>query len=309
MTITQLKYIVALDTYRHFVTAAEKSFVSQPTLSMQVQKLEEELGIEIFDRTKKPISPTDLGKKVIAQARVTLRENARIKDLVNEANSELIGELRLGIIPTLSPYLLPLTAPLFAKLYPKIQLNVHEMTTVPILENILTDKLDAGFIATVETEPSLIFEPIFTESFVAFVASDHRLATKRSIELTDLSLEDMWLLQEGHCFRDQVLELCGKLTDYCSQNCSICFESGNLETLMKMIERSGGMTLLPFLATIYLNAEQKERYLKTFSASVPKSNVPKRDVFLVRNKSYLKRHLIEAYVNTVMEVLPEELYN
>ncbi len=302
MTITQLKYIVALDTYRHFATAAEKSFVSQPTLSMQVQKLEEELGIEVFDRTKKPIAPTDLGKKVIAQARVTLRENARIKDLINEANSELVGELYIGIIPTLSPYLLPLMAPLFTELYPQIQLNIHEMTTLPIIENILTDKLDAGIIATIEKEPNLIFEPLFTEQFVAFIAPDHRLSQNTSIEAKELSLEDMWLLQEGHCFRDQVLELCSKLSGDCEQNRSIHFESGNLETLMKMIERSGGMTLLPYLATLYLEEEKKARYLKTFT-----QNAPKRNVFLVRNKSYLKRHLIEAYVNTVMEVLPEEL--
>ena len=302
MTLTQLKYIVALDTYRHFATAAEKSFVSQPTLSMQIQKLEEELGIDVFDRTKKPITPTDLGKKVIAQARVTLRENSRIKDLVNEANSELAGELHLGIIPTLSPYLLPLMAPLFTERYPQIQLNIHEMTTLPILENILADKLDAGIIATIEKESSLTFEPLFTEHFVAFIAPSHRLAQKPSIESKELSLKDMWLLQEGHCFRDQVLELCSKLSDYCDQNRSIYFESGNLETLMKMIERSGGMTLLPYLATLYLEEKKKTCYLKTFT-----HNVPKRNVFLVRNKSYLKRHLIEAYVNTVMEVLPEEL--
>ncbi len=302
MTLTQLKYIVALDTYRHFATAAEKSFVSQPTLSMQVQKLEEELGIDVFDRTKKPITPTDLGKKVIAQARITLRENARIKDIVNEANSKLVGELHLGIIPTLSPYLLPLMAPIFTERYPQIQLSINEMTTSIIIENILTDKLDAGIIATIEQEPSLTFEPLFTEHFVAFIAPDHRLAQNDSIESKELSLKDMWLLQEGHCFRDQVLELCSKLSDYCDQNRSICFESGNLETLMKMIERSGGMTLLPYFATLYLEEEKKARYLKTFT-----QNVPKRNVFLVRNKSYLKRHLIEAYVNTVMEVLPEEL--
>ena len=302
MTLTQLKYIVALDTHRHFATAAEKSFVSQPTLSMQVQKLEEELGIEVFDRSKKPITPTDLGKRIIAQARITLRENARIKDLINEANSELVGELNIGMIPTLSPYLLPLLAPLFTERYPQIQLNIHEMTTLTILENILTDKLDAGLIATTEKEPSLTFEPLFTEHFVAFIAPDHRLAQKPSLEPKELLLEDMWLLQEGHCFRDQVLELCSKLNGRCEQSRSIHFESGNIETLIKMIERSGGMTLLPYLATLYLEQEKKARYLKTFTY-----NIPKRDISLVRSKSYLKRHLIKAYVNTVMEILPEEL--
>jgi len=296
MTLTQLSYVVAVDTYRHFGRAAEHACVSQPTLSMQIQKLEEELGVQLFDRTKKPVLPTDIGEKVAEQARVVLREAERIRDLLAEAEATLAGDLTLGIIPTLSPYVLPLVTGTFAKRYPRISVTVREMPTRQILELLATDRLDAGLIATQEDRPGLIQRPLFTEPFVAYVSDQHRLSGNSHVSADELSASDLWLLSEGHCFRDQVLQLCGTLEQTGPAN-PIRFESGSLETLRLLVDEAGGMTLLPHLATRSLG-EAAAQHLRPFS-----DPVPQRTVYLIYGRAYLKRALIEAYVNVLLEAV------
>ena len=302
MTLTQLNYAVALATHRHFGRAAEACHVSQPTLSMQIQKLEDELGVTLFDRSYQPVQPTEVGERVIQQARIVLAERDRIPALVSEVAHRLEGELRLGIIPTLVPYLMPLVAGPFGERYPRIDLVVREMTTQPLLAALGEDELDAGLIATEETYHGLESRPLFREPFVAYVSPDHRFASKRLVDSSDLSLDDLWLLKEGHCFRDQVLQVCGQESQACGAMRSILFESGSLETLRNTVDSVGGMTLLPYLATLYLSDEQMEEHVKPF-----RSPIPRREISIVYRREYLKKHLIDAYVDVVLEELPPEL--
>lgn len=302
MTLTQLKYITAVDTHRHFGKAAEKCHISQPTLSMQIKKLEEELGIQVFDRSRKPVVPTDVGRQVIAQAREVLRESRRIPDLISELGSEMVGTLRIGVIPTLAPYLLPHVTPQFSKQYPGVELVIEELITDQILEELERETLDAGLVATDMSENDVRQRPLFEEPFVAYVSPDHRFADERLVDSADLSLDDLWLLKEGHCFRDQVLQVCGQESQACGAMRSILFESGSLETLRNTVDSVGGMTLLPYLATLYLTDEQMEEYVKPF-----RSPTPRREISMVYRREYLKKHLIDAYVEVVLERLPPEL--
>lgn len=294
MTLTQLRYVVAVDTHRHFGRAAAHCHVSQPTLSMQIQKLEEELGVPLFDRSRKPVAPTDLGACVIAQARVVLRERDRIRELIAEAAGVVAGELRLGIIPTLAPYLLPLVTARFSASHPAVSLSVREMTTEGILDHLATDRLDAGLLATAEEAASLETRTLFTEPFVAYVAPAHRLAGATVVDPGDL--DDVWLLSEGHCFRDQVLHFCESAGRALAAH-PIHFESGNLETLRLMVDRLGGLTLLPYLATLYLSERERARVRPLTDP------VPQRHVRILYGRAYLKRSLIEAYSAAVVEAV------
>ena len=301
MTLTQLTYAVAVDTHRHFGRAAKHCHISQPTLSTQIQKLEGELGIQLFDRSRQPVLPTDLGKRVLAQARVVLREQRRIHDLIAEAAGEVAGTLRLAVLPTLAPYLLPLVTRRFSMCHPGVTVALREMTTASILEYLATDQLDAGLIATEEKQTGLTFQPLFTEPFVAYVAPDHRLASTDMIDPHALRTEDMWLLSEGHCFRDQVLHLCGQADEVDNSARPVRFESGSLETLRMMVARAGGLTLLPYLATLSMSKAERAR---VHPLTKP---VPQRTVRLACGRAYLRRPQIEAYVNAIREaVAPHE---
>lgn len=294
MTLTQLTYLVAVDTYRHFGRAAAHCCVTQPTLSAQVRKLEDELGIEVFDRSPTPVQPTDLGARVIAQARVVLEEGERLQALVLDAGTTVAGELRLGIIPTLATYLLPLVTDRFAQAYPAVDLVVHEMITEHILDALAADRLDAGLIATAEARPGLQEEVLFVEPFVAYVST--RPVPVGPMVPQDLAAESVWLLSEGHCFRDQVVQFCGGDAE-ARTSAPIRFESGNLETLRHLVDRVGGMTLLPYLATLYLDAAEQQQ-VRPFA--VPR---PHREVRCVHRRAYLKQPLVEAYRETVRAVV------
>lgn len=302
MTLTQLSYIVAVDTRRHFGRAAEHCCVSQPTLSMQIQKLEEDLGIQIFDRSRKPVVPTDLGSHVIEQARLVLRESERIPDLISEASGKMQGTLRIGIIPTLAPYLLPHVMPAFTKKYPRVELVIRELITDQIIEGLKLETLDAGLVATQVDKASIETQPLFNEPFVGYISPNHRFAKQEFVQADQLSLDDLWLLKEGHCFRDQVLQVCGEESQACGATRSLVFESGNLETLRKMVDRAGGMTLLPYLATLYLTDKQMEQHIRPFGMPVPR-----RQISIVYRRAYLKKHLIDAYTEVIREHLPAEL--
>lgn len=302
MTLTQLRYITAVDTHRHFGQAAEHCHISQPTLSMQIQKLEAELDVQIFDRSRKPVMPTDIGEMVIAQAREVLRESRRIPDLISELSSEMVGTLRIGIIPTLAPYLLPHVTPRFAEQYPGVELAIEELITEQILEELQRETLDAGLVATDMSDNDVLQHSLFDEPFVAYVSPDHRFADEKLVDSSDLSLEDLWLLKEGHCFRDQVLQVCGQESQACGSMRSILFESGSLETLRNTVDSVGGMTLLPYLATFYLTDEQMTRHVKPFQEPTPR-----RTISMVYRREYLKKHLIDAYNDVILDCLPAEL--
>jgi LysR family hydrogen peroxide-inducible transcriptional activator len=302
MTLTQLKYITAVDTHRHFGRAADDCNISQPTLSMQIRKLENELDIQIFDRSRKPVVPTNVGRQVIVQAREVLRESQRIPDLISELSSEMAGTLRIGIIPTLAPYLLPHVTPRFSEQYPGVELVIEELITEQILEELHRDTLDAGLVATDMSKNDVHQRSLFEEPFVAYVSPDHRFTNETLVESSELSLDDLWLLKEGHCFRDQVLQVCGEESQACGATRSILFESGSLETLRHTVDSVGGMTLLPYLATLYLSDEQLEQHVKPF-----RSPTPRREISIVYRREYLKKHLIDSYVDVILDRLPPEL--
>ncbi len=302
-TLTQLKYVLAVDQHQHFSKAAKACFVSQPTLSMQIQKLEEHLGVAIFDRDKNPVQTTDVGKLLVQQARVVLREAAGIETLVGQAHDSYVGEVRIGILPTLAPYILPLVAKPFGEKYPQILIRVQELTTEHILAQVENDQLDAGIIATDEGLEKLITTNLFEEKFINFVSDTYPLATLSHIKREDLDLNDMWLLNEGHCFRDQVLNVCRTTQDMTIglEARQPYFDSGYFETLIRLVEHAGGMTLLPELAIMFLTKEQ-QTLIRPFEG-----DAPGRLVRLIQPKSFLKRHLIQAFVDVIKDELRPHL--
>ncbi len=295
MTLVQLEYIVAVDDYRHFATAAEKCFVTQPTLSMQIQKLEDQLDVLIFDRSKHPVVPTEAGAKIIAQARVILREARKIKEIIDEEKGRLSGALRLGILPTLSPYLLPLFIRNFLERYPDVEVQVEELITEQIIDKLLKDQLDAGLFVTPSGVAGLDEKPIFNEEFVAYVNPQHPLSQVETIDPFLLKVDDVWVLNEGHCFRNQVLNICQPQEE---SHEAFRFQSGSLEALKKLVDKHGGLTLLPELATLDMNEAEKSR-LRWFND--PR---PVREVSLVMHRSYIKRKLTEALYNEISAALP-----
>jgi LysR family hydrogen peroxide-inducible transcriptional activator len=298
MTIIQLEYIVAVDDYRHFGRAAESCHVTQPTLSMQIQKLEDQLGVVIFDRSKSPIEPTEAGKRIIEQARITLHEAGKIPEMVQWEKGEISGDVILGIIPTLSPYLLPLFINDFLDSNPRVNLHVEELKTEEVLRKLKRGSIDIGLIVTPLDEPDFQVRPVFYEDFIGYVSHRSKLFDKGTLVADDLQVEDLLLLNEGHCFRDQVLNICGA---YHQNGNRFHYESGSLEALKRMVDKHGGITLLPALATIDMDANSKA-HLRYFS-----DPVPAREISLVTYKSFLKLGIARALYGAVHRSLPEYL--
>lgn len=299
MTLTQLSYIVAVDKYRHFATAAQKIYITQPTLSMQIQKLEDELGVLIFDRSKSPVIPTEIGIKIIEQAKVMLSGAKHIEDIAALEDGELKGSFRIGIIPTVAPYLVPLFLKNFISSYPKIELVFVEALTSQILEGLNSDDLDVGIIATASSS-SLFEKPLYLEPFMGYISPGHSMAGNDKLKLGDLYSEDLWLLNEGHCFRDQVIKLCRKENQKNNQG-NVMFESGNLETLKRLVEQDFGVTLMPYLAMKDASGNEKG-VIKSFEAPVPT-----RKIRLVYSREFLKNNLIDALGDVIIDSVPEEL--
>ncbi len=291
MTITQLKYVLAVAEYQNFTTASEKCFVTQPTLSMQIQKLEDELGVTIFNRKKKPIQLTAIGEKIIEQAKVIVDESVRINDIVDQQKGFIGGEFKLGIIPTVSPTLLPLFLKSFIKKYPKVNLKIEELNTSTIIKKINDGHLDAALAATPLESDSIKERVLYYEPFVGYLNAEHRLFTKEKLAVDDLNLEDILLLEDGHCFKNNILNICRTLKSSDSEHFKL--ESGSFTTLIKLAKEGLGMTLLPYLQTLDLNEKDKE-LLKEFE-----SPAPAREISLIYHKSQLKMQLIEALKNTI----------
>ena len=295
MTITQLKYVLAVAEQQNFTKAAEKTFVTQPTLSMQIQKLEEELEIQIFDRSKKPIELTGVGKKIVEQARNIVNESERMQDVVDQEKGFIGGTFKLGIIPTVMPTLLPMFLKSFSNRYPKVQLKIEELNTDEIIGKINDGYLDAAIAATPLGQEKIKERPIYYEPFVGYIPENHRLASKEKLEVNNLDIEDILLLEDGHCFRDGIINLC-KTSKNNSQD-KFQLESGSFETLIKLSDEGLGMTLLPYLHTLDLLPSQKLR-LRYFSEPPPA-----REVSVIYSKSELKMQIINALHDIVSGVI------
>ena len=298
MTIVQLEYAVAVDTYRSFVLAAEKCFVTQPTLSMQIQKLEDQLGVKLFDRSRQPVVPTEIGVEIIEQARKLLNESYKIKEIIEERKGEIAGELKIGIIPTIAPYLLPRVIGGFMEKYPKVKLIISEFTTEHIIQQLKVGLLDCGILATPLDEVTLFERPVFYENFVSYVSKNSPLFKKKALTTNDLDIDELWLLNEGHCMRNQVLNICKHKK---SNDHQLDYNTGSIETLIKMVDLNSGVTILPELSMQDFSLKQmdKVRYFK--------SPEPSREVSIVTNKNFIKVRMIDALENEILNSVPKRM--
>lgn len=295
MTITQLQYVLAVAEHQNFTLAAQKSFVTQPTLSMQVQKLEDELDVLIFDRSKKPITITEVGKKIVKQAKNIVNEANRIQDIVDQEKGFIGGDYVLGIIPTVMPTLLPMFLKTFIKRYPKVNLIIKEQSTDNLIRNLQDGHLDAGIAATPLEIEFIKERPLYYEPFVGYVPKSHRLHKQQKLKPEDLNISDVLLLQDGHCFRDGVINLCKASRVYNEEQFSL--QSGSFETLINLADEDLGMTLLPYLNTLELDESKKEK-LRFFE-----SPSPAREVSLIYHKSELKIQITEALRDVILGIV------
>ena len=300
MTFVQLEYVVAVDTYRHFATAAEHCFVTQPTLSMQVQKLEEELGVKIFDRSKQPVVPTEIGIEIIEQSRRILSEKNVINELVQTKKGILTGELRIGIIPTLAPYLLPLFVQNFYKKYPLIKLVVQELMTEYIVSRLREGRIDVGILVTPLQENGIKEHVLFYEELLAYVSRKNTAYKKTYVLAQDIDPEKFWLMEEGHSFRSQIVNLC-ELRRASEMGTHFEYEAGSIETLRRMVEINDGITILPELTTLDMTARQLQ-LIRHF-----KKPAPMREVSIVVHRDFVKKRLIEALKEEIIAAIPDKL--
>jgi len=299
VSLIQLEYIVALDTHRSFSLAADKCFVTQPTLSMQIKKMETDLGITIFDRTKQPIVVTDIGRVIVDQARQVLSESKKIEELIQLSKNTLTGELKIGIIPSLAPYLLPLFLGDFARKYPGIKISVREYLTHEITEYLHNEKIDVGLLVTPLDVQGFNETPLFYEKILLYCNKNHPLAKMTDIKSNQLGHENLWLLSQGHCFRNQVINLC-KMKDQ-TNTLPFEYESASIETLIKFVDKEGGFTLIPELAMLDFSADKK-----ALSKRIKDVN-PVREVSLVTSRVFVKQRILEVLQKEILAVIPLEM--
>ena len=300
MTFTQLEYIVAVDTYRHFARAAKQCFVTQPTLSMQIHKLEKELGTKIFDRNKQPVLPTQAGAEIISQARQILTQRNTMEDVIQAKKGIISGELKIGIIPTLAPYLLPLFVQSFTKEYPMVKLVVNELTTEYILLRLREGRIDAGILVTPLQANGIKEDVLFYEELVAYVSKSNAAYKKNYVLAKDIDPAKLWLLEEGHCFRSQIVNLC-ELQKSSKEGNHFEYEAGSIETLRRMVDVNDGITIMPELATLDMTTKQ-QNHLRHF-----KHPAPVREVSIVVHRDYVKKKLIEVLKKEILAAVPDKI--
>lgn len=299
MTLTQLNYILAVERCRNFAQAAKECFVTQPTLSMQIQKLEDYLQIIIFDRSKSPVEPTPMGEKILGYAQKVMSASSELEELSKSLRGEVSGEFILGIIPTLAPYVLPLFVNEFIHKLPKVELKVYEYETQKIIRLLKDGKIDGAILATPLDEKEITEEPLFYEPFEVFFSPGHELLKEKSVDQKDLDLKEAWLLKEGHCMRTQALSLCKVNKEKGDKN--LFFEAGSMETLVNMVKSSQGFTILPKLA-IDLLSDKDKKLLREF-----KGKVPVREVSFATGPFSMKKSIEKALIETLLNSLPKEL--
>jgi LysR family hydrogen peroxide-inducible transcriptional activator len=301
ITLTQLEYIVAVERLGNFGQAAKSCFVTQPTLSVQIQKLESDLGVLIFDRSSHPVRATPIGQKILEQSALVLTHAARISAIIHETNESIEGDLRLGVIPTLAPYVLPLFLDRFCRAHPKVRLHVEESKTDDILVALRKNTLDVGLLATPLDEPLIEEHPLFLEPFYIYAAKDSALAKLNEVSDADLRHERVLLLTEGHCLRTQMVRVCGSRQAKSRKNQhGFDFESGSIETLCRLVEQDLGYTVIPHLAKSW-NTTRSGRVIPF---SDPR---PSRQVSLCVHASFARRALLAALSISIRESLPPEL--
>jgi len=300
MTITQIDYILAVEKHRHFGAAAAACYVTQPTLSMQIHKLEKEIGVQLFDRSKQPVIVTEAGAEVIEQAKRIRTECQTLIEMVEARKGTVNGEVRVGIIPTLAPYLLPLFVRDFTAHYPQVKLMVYELMTDTIISRLREGKIDAGILVTPLQEPGIREHLLFYEEMLLYVSPNNDIYQKQYVLARDITPDKLWLLEEGHCFRSQIMNLC-ELQKASREGHAFEYEAGSIETLRRMVEINDGMTIIPELAAMELTKSQQQR-IRHF-----RKPVPMRQVSLVVHRDYVKKRLVDLLRETITKALPEKV--
>ncbi len=303
MNIQQLEYIIAVDNHRHFAKAAEASFVTQPTLSMMIQKLEDELGVKIFDRSQLPVQPTAIGTQIINQARVIVSQVKQIKEIIQEEKGIIQGVFKLGIIPTIAPYLLPKLMKTHDENGYDIVLVIEETTTAQIIEKLLNGSLDGAILATPLKNEKITEHPIYYERFYAYVSpKETSLYAKKELEEDDLNINRLWLLEEVHCFRGQIMRICN-MRKRKSSHSLFSYEAGSINTLINIVDSNSGLTIIPEMAIDELTEQQKRnvRPLKGIS--------PVREISLVTRREFLRERVLDIIISEVKQAVPQTLLN
>ena len=298
MTLQQLEYIVAVYRTRHFVKAAEACGVTQPTLSAMIQKLEAELDVKLFERSSQQVVPTPIGKVVVEQAWKVLNRARKLKDIVAEEKKSLTGTFRLGILPTIAPYLLPRFFPRLMRENSSLEIRVVEMKTADIRRSIDRGEIDAAVMVDTGDLDDYALTTLFYEQFLAYVSPSDQLSAKKSIKTSDLSNELLWLLDEGHCFRDQLVKYCQLKAAKTSQS---AYSLGSIETFMRIVENGQGVTFIPELATMQLTPTQKE-LVRPFA--IP---IPTREVVMATSKAFVRQSLLNMIVGQIRNSVPEKM--
>jgi LysR family hydrogen peroxide-inducible transcriptional activator len=302
VTLIQLEYIVAVDNHRHFAKAADACFVTQPTLSMQIKKLEDDLGIKIFDRNRQPVVPTDIGKQIIQQARIVLGESGRIEEMVSHFKLDVSGDLNIGIIPTLAPYLLPRFAGEFKRKYPAVNLHIEELITERLVEKLKSDQLDVAIFVSPYNDDGIKEQVLYYEEMLVYAHPDHSLHNLARLSFGDIARPEIWLLSDGHCFRSHVINLCS-LHDKPGHELPFNYEGGSIDTLIRIIDHEGGFTIIPELAINDLTARQKKNVLPIDAYR------PLREVSLCYSRYYVKKRLVELLAETIKGSVPAEMHS
>ncbi len=296
VSLIQLEYIVTLANTGQFSQAAEKCFVTQPTLSMQIKKMESDLGVIIFDRSKQPVVPTEIGLTIIEQAKIILAESKKIDEIIKDSKNEISGDIKIGIIPSVAPYLLPLFIGEFARKYPELNISVSELMTSEILEALAKDEIDLGILATPLKVSGTKERVLFYEKILLYCNENHELSTASSVDANKIKNEHVWLLSDGHCFRNHAINLCS--LDKKENKLNFSYESASIETLIKLVDKEGGMTLIPELAKNQLKNQNLAKAIK---------NNPVREISLITNRIFIKKSILEALQESIVNSLPKEL--
>lgn len=296
MTLQQLEYILALDKTRHFVRAAEMCGVTQPTLSAMIQKLEDELDCRIFDRSRQPIEVTEIGSQIIRQAQVVIYNANQLKESVRAQKSSLSGSLNLAIIPTIAPYLLPGFIASFKNMYPEIMLRVSEMHTETIIEKLRVAEIDMAILSTPLDDPQILEVPLYYEKFVAYISPSDPVAMLTELSPSDMPLDRLWVLEEGHCLRTQVFNFCNEKPQQ-----ALIYEAGSIDTLIKIVDTNGGYTVIPELHVDLLNEQQKSNLREIVRPEAT------REISVVIRHDFVREGMLNAVADCVKQIIPSQM--
>ena len=297
ISVTQMEYILAVAKERNFRRAAASCHVTQPTLSLQIQKFEEEIGTPVFDRSHSPVQPTRLGTLLIQQIQEAYTETRRIQEIIDKDSGKVTGELRVGVIPTVAPYLIPLFIGQLHKNYPDLELSISEKTTENCLLALDSEEIDAAILATKEDRKKYQQDNLYSEDLLLYVNSNHKFAKNKSIHADELEHCDIWLLEEGHCLKDDIIKACRLREEKGNKPKSLNLKVGSLEALRYLVEENFGYTLLPRLST-----KKLQRTKKAVVRELSKP-VPSRTVNITRRKRALKNAAVDALKESILKTV------